>query len=187
MFRSSRALPALALAIATAACSHQRQVAPPPAVTIDDRDLATRDSVDRAAQIAREEQLRAERERGLDAARNALSAPIYFEYDQDELTAEARATLDTKLPVLRANPDTRIRIGGHTDERGSDEYNLALGLRRAAAAKRYLTMHGIAADRLETVSFGEERPAVEGSNETAWSRNRRAEFDLTIGRVVARQ
>jgi peptidoglycan-associated lipoprotein len=186
MFRPSRALPAFALAIAATAvgCSRKQGIAPPPHVSIDDRDLARRDSVDEAARIAREERERLERERGREAARSLLTAPIYFEYDQDELTAEARATLDAKLPVLRANPETRMRIAGHTDERGSDEYNLALGLRRAATAKRYLAMHGVAAERLETASFGEERPAVDGATETAWARNRRAEFDVTLGRAI---
>ena len=80
-------------------------------------EAARRDAAARAAAVA--------------AARAALAAPVYFEFDSDELSAEARATLDAKLPVLRANAGLRIRVAGHTDERGSDEYNLALGQRRA--------------------------------------------------------
>jgi peptidoglycan-associated lipoprotein len=83
--------------------------------------------------------------------------------------------------VLNANPDTRIRIAGNTDERGSDEYNLALGQRRAAQAKRYLTQRGIADSRIDIISYGEERPAADGHDESAWSQNRRDEFEITSG------
>ena len=109
--------------------------------------------------------LRRTRERGRRsrrAARRRSPPPCYFEYDQSELRAEDKAILDAKVPILQANPGVMIRIGGHTDERGSDEYNLALGQRRAAAAKRYLTEHGIAATRIETISYGEERPVAQG-------------------------
>ena len=123
----------------------------------------------------------AERERALAAAKATLAAPVYFEYDSDELSADARATLDAKLPILRQNAPLRLRVAGHTDERGSDEYNLALGQRRAAAVKRYLTDQGIDGARIEIVSFGEERPAVAGSTEEAWRMNRRAEFEITAG------
>jgi peptidoglycan-associated lipoprotein len=89
--------------------------------------------------------------------------------------------LARKVPILRANPGARIRVSGHADERGSVEYNLALGMRRAAAAREWLTGFGIPADRFEVVSFGEDRPADAGSNEDAWARNRRAEFVVTAG------
>jgi peptidoglycan-associated lipoprotein len=115
------------------------------------------------------------------AAREALTRVIYFDYDSDELTAEARAALDARIPVMNANPDLRIRIEGHCDERGTDEYNLVLGRRRAEQAKRYLTDRGIDASRIETMSFGRERPAVQGSGEDAWSRNRRDEFAIVAG------
>jgi len=106
---------------------------------------------------------------------------IFFDYDRAELSVESRETLEAKLPILRANPGMRIRISGHTDERGSDEYNLALGQRRAAAAKRYLVSQGIDEARIDVVSFGEERPMVEGSDESAWSQNRRDEFEIVVG------
>ena len=83
--------------------------------------------------------------------------------------------------IGEANAGMRIRIAGHTDERGSDEYNLALGQRRAAAAKRYLIAQGIDEARIDVVSFGEERPMVEGSDESAWSQNRRDEFEIVVG------
>jgi peptidoglycan-associated lipoprotein len=75
----------------------------------------------------------------------------------------------------------RIRVAGHTDNRGSDEYNLALGQRRAAEVKRYLVTRGIAAERIDVVSFGEERPAVAQDNEDAWGKNRRGEFEIIAG------
>ncbi len=115
------------------------------------------------------------------AARALLLETIYFEYDADELRDDAKANLDSKISVLNANPAIKIRVAGHCDERGSDEYNIALGRRRAEAAKRYLTDRGIDASRIETASFGRERPAVQGTSEEAWSRNRRDEFEITAG------
>lgn len=115
------------------------------------------------------------------AARASLLETIYFEYDMDELRDDARAALDVKLAVLNANPQLRIRIAGHCDERGSDEYNIALGRRRAEAAKRYLVDRGVEEGRIETASFGRERPAVTGATEEAYSRNRRDEFEILAG------
>ena len=82
---------------------------------------------------------------------------------------------------MNANPALTLRISGHADERGSDEYNLALGNRRAAAAKRYLVSRGIADGRITVVSYGEERPLNPASTEAAWAQNRRAEFEATAG------
>ena len=115
------------------------------------------------------------------SAREALMAMVHFDYDQSELRPDDRAILDAKVPVLQANPDVKIRVAGHTDERGSDEYNLALGQRRAATVKRYLVDHGIADARIETISYGEERPVAQGSDESAYAQNRRAEFEITAG------
>lgn len=114
-------------------------------------------------------------------ARATLTDMIHFEYDSDELTADARAKLDAKLALMNANPNLRIRVAGHCDERGTDEYNLVLGRRRAEQAKRYLTDRGIDASRIETISFGRERPMAMGSGEDAWSQNRRDEFDIVAG------
>ena len=119
---------------------------------------------------------------GLEAARSAaLAEPVHFELDRSDLTAEAQRRLDGKLAILRASPRLEIQIEGHCDERGSDEYNLALGNRRAAAVKRYLVEHGVADPRIGIVSYGEERPADPGHTEESWARNRRAEFRLTRG------
>jgi peptidoglycan-associated lipoprotein len=92
-----------------------------------------------------------------------------------------QATLDRKAAILVANPKVKMRIAGHADERGSDEYNLALGNRRAAAAKRYLENKGVDAARLDVVSYGEERPLNPGNDETAYAQNRRDEFEVTAG------
>ena len=113
--------------------------------------------------------------------RATLTATVHFEYDQSDLRPGDKSILDAKIPILQANTGVMIRISGHTDDRGSDEYNLALGQRRAAATKAYLTQHGIAESRIETISYGEERPSAQGSDENAFAQNRRAEFEITAG------
>lgn len=183
------ALSVLALA-AISACKKKPETVPTPATTTPEPtcDQRCRDSIaafekrraDSIAAAAAAAEAAA-RERALAATRATLAAAVYFEYDSDELSGDARSTLDAKLPILRANPGLRLRIAGNTDERGSDEYNLALGQRRAAAVKRYLTDQGIDGDRMDIISYGEERPAVTESNEEAWRMNRRAEFEITAG------
>lgn len=101
---------------------------------------------------------------------------VYFALDSWALDDGARSALDANARVLRDNPSLNIRIEGHCDERGTVEYNQALGERRAEAVKQYFADAGIGMSRMSTVSFGKERPAVEGHDESAWSRNRRAEF-----------
>jgi len=95
--------------------------------------------------------------------------------------ADDAANLDRKAAILGANPAVRLRISGHADERGSDEYNLALGMRRAAAAKRYLENKGVEGARIEVISYGEERPLATGTDESSYANNRRDEFDVTAG------
>jgi len=109
-------------------------------------------------------------------ARAVLEKIVHFPFDRSELDDEARSLLDSKVEILQADASYQLRIEGHADERGSDEYNLALGMRRATAVQRYLVNRGVAPGRLETVSLGEERPTCAASNEACWSRNRRAEF-----------
>ena len=106
------------------------------------------------------------------------SENIYFNYDRSELLPAAKAILVKKATWLRANPKYKIRIGGHCDERGTNQYNLALGERRANAAWKFLNALGVSGDRLSTISYGEERPANSGHNEGAWAKNRRDEFKL---------
>jgi peptidoglycan-associated lipoprotein len=111
-----------------------------------------------------------------------ITSPIYFDYDKSNIRPDAAATLDGKVPWLTANPGMRIRIEGNADERGSDEYNLALGQRRAASAKKYLVEHGIDASRFDLVSYGEERPVCTTHEETCWQQNRRDDFVIvTVG------
>jgi len=110
-----------------------------------------------------------------------LASMIKFDYDQATVRPADQATLDRKAVILIANPGVKIRIAGHADERGSDEYNLALGNRRAAAAKRYLENKGVDASRIDVISYGEERPLNPGSDETAYAQNRRDEFEVTAG------
>jgi peptidoglycan-associated lipoprotein len=99
---------------------------------------------------------------------------VFFGFNKSDLSAEARATLDRQAAWLKKYATVKATVEGHADERGTREYNLALGERRAVAAKNYLVAAGIDASRVKTVSYGKERPAVLGSNEAAWAQNRRA-------------
>ena len=101
---------------------------------------------------------------------------IYFNFDSSALSDEARATLSKNAELLAKQPALKVRIEGNCDERGSDEYNMALGERRAKSAQDYLVNLGVQQGRLSTISYGEEKPAVEGHDEAAWSKNRRDEF-----------
>ncbi len=182
------ALPILA-AIVVGACSSDPP--PPPAPTgPSEEELAQRraDSIaaaraaaERAAEEARQREAEEARRRAVADARETLEAMVFFDYDESEITAAAQQVLRDKVEVLRASPQVQIRIEGHADERGSTEYNLALGNRRAQAVQDFLTGFGIPATRFTTVSYGEEQPLVNASNESAWSQNRRAEFEITAG------
>ncbi len=103
---------------------------------------------------------------------------IYFDYDKSDIRSDARDIMAQNGRSLTDHPTATIQVEGHCDERGTDEYNLALGERRANAARDYLVNYGIETRRVSTVSYGESRPAVQGSGEDAWSRNRRAEFKV---------
>jgi peptidoglycan-associated lipoprotein len=121
-----------------------------------------------------------------DTRRMTLEERIHFGLDRSDLTPEARTTLAAKVEVLRSSPGVSLRIDGHADERGSDEYNLALSKRRAAEAKRFLVSQGIDAGRLETVGYGEEQPLDPSSTESAWAANRRADFQVSGGALSQR-
>jgi len=168
---------------------------PGPVVDTAAENQRVRDSIAAAeADRARQAQAEAERiaaqrradslaalARAGDEVRSTLAAMIHFDLDKSNIRSGDMAALDQKVAILQANPELKIRIGGHCDERGSDEYNLALGNRRAQSAKQYLVSHGIDASRIETQSWGEERPLVDGHDENAWSQNRRDEFEVTSG------
>ena len=147
-------------------------------------DRARADSI-AAAELARQQAEERERRAMLARAQEILTNVVYFEYDSFNLASQAENTLRTKASILRANPALEIRVEGHADERGSTEYNIALGQRRAEAVRTFLSGYGIPATRISTISYGKERPAVEGSTEQAWALNRRAEFAVTAGEISA--
>ncbi len=104
----------------------------------------------------------------------AVGDRVLFDYDSSELSQEAKLTLDKQSRFLRVNSDLTFTIEGHCDERGTREYNLALGEKRATSVRDYLVIEGISPDRIRVISYGKEKPAVVGSNDMAWSKNRRA-------------
>jgi len=188
----------LGAAVVAAGCGKKTPQTIAPVANADSAAAAERARADSAAAAqaeadrrAREEAERVARQREADslaalgrtteAVRSTLASMIHFDYDKSNIRSDDAGTLDQKVAILQANPELRIRIGGHCDERGSDEYNLALGNRRAQAAKQYLVSHGIDGSRIETQSWGEERPLVDGHDETAWSQNRRDEFEIIGG------
>ncbi|MEO8260081.1 MAG: peptidoglycan-associated lipoprotein Pal [Acidobacteriota bacterium] len=114
-----------------------------------------------------------------DLNRNSPIMPVFFEYDSSDLSGEAQAILDANATALKKYASWTITIEGHSDERGTAEYNLALGERRAVTARAYLVSLGIPGDRLRTVSYGKEFPFDPGHDDSAWSKNRRAHFVIT--------
>lgn len=104
---------------------------------------------------------------------------VYFDYDSYTVKPEFQSIIDGHARFLKSAPQRRISIEGHTDERGGREYNLALGQKRAEAVRRALTLLGVSDSQIEAVSFGKEKPAVQGSGEEAWAQNRRAEIRYT--------
>ena len=205
---SQRRVAVITFTLATAfiaACSKKAPPPPPtPVVTVDSQAIRDsiararaeqmrRDSINQAEAAKRRQQAIADSiananrmaaeaaERDAAAMRTTIQQVVNYDFDKSELRADAKSMLDQKIPILNANPALMIRIAGHTDSRGSGEYNLQLGQRRAAAARDYLTARGVAASRIELVSYGEERPLCQTQDEGCWSQNRRAEFEITAG------
>jgi len=162
-----------AFALAAAACSH----AQPPPTASSQPSVEAPPAAAPAAPAAAEEPA--------PAPRTAEIAPtsVYFAFDSAELSPESRATLQTLFDLARQRPDQDIRIEGNCDERGTREYNLALGQRRADAAKSYLVNLGLDASRIRAVSYGKERPRALGDDEAAWSQNRRDDLMPATGPV----
>jgi peptidoglycan-associated lipoprotein len=147
--------------------------------------MAERDRVERErADRERTDRERAAAEQRTAGARAALTEMVFFDYDSDEVSPDAQAILERKALVMRANPGIRLRIEGNADQRGSTEYNLALGQRRAEAVRAFFGGYGIDVSRFSTLSYGKERPLAEGDDEQAFARNRRAEFSITAGEVT---
>jgi len=117
-----------------------------------------------------------------DINRNSPLKPVFFDYDSADLSPAAKTALDENAGVLKKYGTWVLTIEGHCDERGTPEYNLALGERRAVAARTYLVALGVAADRLRTVSYGKEFPFDPGKDEAAWAKNRRAHFVITAAK-----
>lgn len=172
------------------ACGGDPPPPPPPPPGPDQDSLrryqdsvrAAEEAARRAAEeLARQRAAEAERQRRIEAARATLTERVFFDYDESEIREDAANALRQKVEILRASPQVQLRVEGHADERGTEEYNIALGNRRAEAVRQFLTGFGLSANRFEIVSFGEGRALQQGSNEAAWARNRRAEFVITAG------
>ena len=172
-------VPALGIALVTAACGGKQVEETPEPVASTPAPVPA--PTPAPTPVATEQPAPA-----TDSRRSTLEQRIHFDLDRADLSAEARATLMAKAEILRSSPDVMLRIDGHADERGSDEYNLALSKRRAAEAKRYLVGQGVDAARLDVVGYGEEQPADPSSSEAAWSINRRDEFKVTGGAISQR-
>lgn len=153
-----------------------KEKAPGVAKVPEERPEPTREA--EAERQAKLRELELERQRLEEEIRAFESEHIYFDFDKSELKPESRAILVKKADWLREHPEYSVRIEGHCDERGTNEYNLALGERRANAAWKFLNALGVSGSTLSTISYGEERPAALGHYEGAWSQNRRDEFKL---------
>jgi peptidoglycan-associated lipoprotein len=143
----------------------------------EDAERAAREAEARRLREEEEARRRAEAERR--RVMSILAERVHFDFDKSDIRADAEEVLQRKVTVLREYPGVALRIEGHCDERGSNEYNLALGQRRAEAVRRYLASYGVQTSRFSTISYGEERPLVNAQNEDAWGQNRRAQFDVT--------
>jgi peptidoglycan-associated lipoprotein len=205
-----RRLAVITLSIAVLIAAACKKPAPPPPAPVvappnqDSINLVRRQQMT-ADSLARVESMRRDHQRFVDdsvaaanaareaAARDAeslkatIAAPVHYDFDKADLRDDTKALLDAKTPILTANSAVTIRIAGHTDDRGSGEYNLQLGQRRAAAARDYLTARGVNTARIELVSYGKERPLCQEKNETCWAQNRRAEFEITAGGNMLRK
>jgi peptidoglycan-associated lipoprotein len=177
-------------ALAVGACHKKKPVEAGPVPMVEDtvaarraREQARADSIAAAQRAERDRQQR-EQAAAVARVREALSDIVYFEYDSEQLTSEAQAKLQTKAAILRVNPSLQIRVEGHADQRGSTEYNLALGQRRAQAVQEFLAGYGITADRIATISYGDLRPVDDRETEDAYALNRRAEFAITGGEIT---
>jgi peptidoglycan-associated lipoprotein len=175
-FRPAVATPLLlAGLLVLGACSRNRSVLPPEAWQPAPAPPGSEAAIDEAGTVPPPEPVGSTALPGSQAALGAAagSDTILFDFDSYGLSEAARQTLGGQAEWLGRNA-VRVSIEGHADERGTREYNLALGERRANAAKNFLAAQGVEADRMSIISYGKERPAVDGSNEEAWARNRRA-------------
>ena len=183
-------LAAFATVIVLAACSSAPVImdeGPPPGPTAEELEAMRQDSIRRVEAAAEEQRRReaaatdAEMQRRAEAVRRTLGEMVFFDYDEAAIRSDAEAILRSKLDILRNNPGVQLLMEGHADERGTSEYNIALGNERAEAVIQWLAGFGLDAGRFSSVSYGEERPLAQGSSEMDWARNRRVEFVITGG------
>ncbi len=182
-------VPVLAATLLVVAC--KKAPPPPPAPTGPTAEEIAQRRADSIARVREQERAAAEarakaeaaaaRQRAVAEAKTTLQAMVFFDYDKSDIRPDAAQLLRSKVAVLRASPQVQIRIEGYADERGSTEYNLALGERRAEAVRDFMTGFGLSASRFSVFSYGEERPLVDEHNEAAWAKNRRAQFVITAG------
>jgi peptidoglycan-associated lipoprotein len=185
--------PVLAATVLVVACS--KTPPPPPAPQGPTAEELAQMRADSIARVRAAEQARADsiararaaaeaaaaRERAVAEAKATLAEMVHFDFDKSDIRPDDQEILRAKAAVLRASPQVQIRIEGYADERGSTEYNLALGERRAEAVRDFLTGFGLPAARFTVFSYGEERPIDPAHNEDAWAKNRRAQFVITAG------
>jgi peptidoglycan-associated lipoprotein len=172
----------LLVTVVMVGCAKQK---PAPPVTDDqarlEEERLRREEEERARKQREEEERQRKEEEEARARKDyeaQMSVMIHFDFDKSDLKPEAREILSQKADLLRQRSTVKIRIEGHCDEWGTEEYNLALGERRANAAKTYLVNAGIGADRIATISYGKERPLDTSHTREAWAKNRRGEFHI---------
>ena len=162
---------------------------PPPQWSVENQNAGSAKGASAAAQKPAAETKRdtasgslEEMQKGQSAGASGPLKDVFFAFDRYELSPDARAVLKANADWLKSNPAAKVQIEGHCDERGTVEYNLALGSKRAEAAKDYLSSLGIAADRLSVISYGEEIPVCKEQSESCWEKNRRDRFVVSSGR-----
>ncbi len=185
----SRLILAALAVVAAAACGGNEPPAEasPPGPSPEELEQMRLDSIAQAeaeqaaAEAAEREREAREAARRAEMARQSLTETVYFDYDEAAIRADAEAKLREKIDILRRNPGVELRMEGHADERGTSEYNIALGNERAQAVIRFIRGFGLDESRFSAVSYGEARPVETGSDERAWALNRRVEFVVTAG------
>ncbi len=193
MKRTSLVLPAMILVLSLFAlygCPKSAEVSSEPELKVEKapqapaEDTAATEAAAKAAEQQRADEAAAarakaaEEEKSREAAATSAAGlePIYFDFDKSFIRDDAKAAMKANADYLKANPKVKVRIEGNCDERGTIEYNQALGQRRAASAKKYLTDMGVSAKRISLISYGKEKPVCTQSTEDCWQKNRRDEF-----------
>jgi peptidoglycan-associated lipoprotein len=193
MKRTSLVLPAMILVLSLFAlygCPKSAEVSSEPELKVEKapqapaEDTAAKEAAAKAAEQQRAAEAAAARARAAEEEKSREAAaksetglqPIYFDFDKSFVRDDAKAVMKANADYLKANPKVKVRIEGNCDERGTIEYNQALGQRRAASAKKYLTDMGVSAKRISLISYGKEKPVCTQSTEDCWQKNRRDEF-----------